>query len=51
MCIYDFFDSCITVENTAQAVFAQGDHAELDGLLANDHSWRALVDQTCEWRH
>ena len=45
-CVFnDFFDSCIAVEDAAQAIFPQRDHAQLDRLLAHHHGRRALVDQ------
>src|SRR5690349_23136338 len=45
--IFDnFFDGCITVEYAAQAVFAQGHHAQLDGFLAQNHGRGALVNQS-----
>src|SRR4029077_15099827 len=46
LCVLDdFFNGCITVEDAAQAVLAQRDHAELDGLLANHDRGGAFVDQ------
>ena len=47
---HDFFDGGIAVEDAAQAVLAQGDHAQLDGLLAQHHRRRALVDQVADRR-
>ena len=41
----DFFDRCIAVENAAQPVLAEGDHAEFDGFLAKYNCRRALVNQ------
>src|SRR6266446_1980371 len=41
----DFFSSCITIEDAAQAVFTKGDHAQLDGLLAHHNGRGALVDE------
>ena len=40
-----FFDRRVAVENAAQAILAQGDHAELDRFLFQDDRGRALVDQ------
>jgi len=45
---HDLFDSCITVEDTSQAVFAKGDHAELNGFLTYDNRRCALVDETAK---
>src|SRR5262249_41567998 len=45
---HDLFNSSITVEDASQAVFAKGDHAELDGLLTNDNSRCSLVDQSAK---
>ena len=47
----DFLDSCIAVENTAQAVFAQRDHPQLDRLLAFGAvgSFSKYVPQNVHW--
>jgi hypothetical protein len=41
----DFLDSCITIEDAAQAILAQGDHTQLDGLLAEHDGRRTLIDE------
>src|SRR5437868_3934120 len=43
---HDFFNSCITVEDASQAVFAQGDHSQFNSFLPNDDRWSALVDES-----
>src|SRR5689334_6693250 len=43
--LHYFFNGCITVKNTTQAVFAQRDHAELDGLLPEHDRRGAFVDE------
>src|SRR4051794_23563058 len=42
---HDFFNSCITVEDAPQAVFAESDHAQFNRFLTNDDRRSALIDE------
>src|SRR4051812_29154329 len=46
--LHDFFNGCITIEDTAQAVFTQCYHSELDRLLPEHDCRGTVVDQVTD---